>query len=62
MDEEILITLQQINKRLENIELELVYLKKNCYKMSSHIDFVENVYDSLKKPLQYIGNLYLLKK
>lgn len=31
-------------------------LNKTCSKMDNHIDFVENTYDSLKFPLNYIKN------
>ena len=29
---------------------------KNCDKMGEHIDFVNNVYDTVKVPLHYISN------
>ena len=29
---------------------------KNCDKMGDHIDFVNNVYDTVKVPLHYISN------
>ena len=29
-------------------------IKPNCNKMSSHIDFVDNVYDNVKNPLGFI--------
>ena len=29
---------------------------KNCNKMGDHIDFVNNVYDTVKVPLHYISN------
>lgn len=38
---------------------EILYLLKgniqpNCEKMGSHIDFVENVYDTVKNPLGFL--------
>ena len=30
--------------------------RKNCNKMGDHIDFVNNVYDTVKVPLHYISN------
>lgn len=32
----------------------LELLEKDCKKMSDHIDFVENVYDNVKKPFYYV--------
>tara|TARA_B110000444_G_C18818274_1_gene586318 strand:- start:466 stop:951 length:486 start_codon:yes stop_codon:yes gene_type:complete len=31
-------------------------LNKNCQKMSKHIDFVDNVYDTVKNPLGFLVN------
>ena len=31
-------------------------IKDNCEKMGGHIDFVENVYETVKAPLSYISN------
>ena len=54
----------KIEERLDILEskidqiLELLNgdLKSNCDKMAGHIEFVENVYDKVKKPLGYICN------
>lgn len=50
-----------ITSRIENIETKLDriidILEKNtedCKKMSSHIDFIETIYDNVKNPLGYI--------
>lgn len=57
-------------KRLEKIENDLVEIKnilkvlteeikntrKICSRMDGHIDFVENTYDGLKMPLEYVKN------
>lgn len=50
-----------ISVRIENIEkklnLILEILEKNtedCNKMSSHIDFIETIYENVKNPLGYV--------
>ena len=56
--------MEEINKRLDVLEdkvnriLNILEgeLKENCAKMGSHIDFVETVYDNVKRPLGYICN------
>ena len=47
----------QIEQKLDLI-LEILQedVKKNCEKMGSHIDFVENVYDNVKNPLNFVCN------
>jgi hypothetical protein len=54
--DEILETLHDINKRLENIEKHMGILEKDCSKMSEHIRFVEKTYDMLRGPLGYLKN------
>ena len=44
---------KKINKLSNNINDSLV---PECKKMGSHIDFVENVYDTVKYPLGYFCN------
>ena len=54
----------ELEKKLINIEnkVDNIYnllntdVKDNCEKMKEHIDFVDNVYDSIKFPLHYICN------
>jgi len=55
--------LQSIEHRIENIEMKLEYMdensksvEKNCSKMGKHILLIENVYESVRKPLTYIKN------
>ena len=48
--------IKNINKKLDIIMNILEKNNKSCNKMSSHIDFVENVYDTIKNPLGYICN------
>ena len=43
--------LQTMEKKMDKI-LEL--LEKDCKKMTDHIDFVENVYDNIKMPFNYV--------
>ena len=60
MDNEI----EYIKNRLSNIENKLDKLLsildenmvENCNKMGEHINFVENVYKTVKKPLEYVSN------
>lgn len=42
--------LDTIMQRMENSII------KNCDKMGDHIDFVNNVYDTVKVPLHYLSN------
>jgi hypothetical protein len=41
----------KLNKILELLEKDV---QPNCKKMSSHIDFVDSVYDNVKSPLGFI--------
>jgi len=47
----------KINRKLDEI-LSILKgdLNKNCQKMSKHIDFVDNVYDTVKNPLGFLVN------
>ena len=40
-----------IEKKMDKI---LKLLEKDCKKMTDHIDFVENVYDNVKMPFNYL--------
>jgi uncharacterized protein YaaN involved in tellurite resistance len=48
---ELEITMLQMNQKMDRI---VESLEKDCKKMSSHIDFVENVYDRVKQPFTYL--------
>jgi hypothetical protein len=48
---ELEIKFNRIEQKLDKI-IEL--LEKDCKKMVDHIDFVENVYDSIKMPFYYV--------
>lgn len=54
-----------IDEKINNlINLITEDVKKNCEKMSSHIDFIETIYDKVKAPMDYIcskfNNLMLM--
>jgi len=54
--------LEVLEKKIDEIDLKLITIlellqndiRPNCKKMSSHIDFVDKVYDTVKNPLGYI--------
>ena len=54
----------ELEQKLINIESKLdniyniinIDVKDNCKKMKEHIDFIDNVYDSIKLPLHFICN------
>ena len=56
--------LAELNNLIQKIEekLDIILQKldnniiKNCDKMGDHIDFVNNVYETVKVPLHYISN------
>ena len=56
--------LAELSNRIQKIEekLDIIVQKldnniiKNCDKMGDHIDFVNNVYETVKVPLHYISN------
>ena len=56
--------IEEIKNRLTNLEskvdkiLLLIEnnLINNCSKMGEHIDFIDNVYKSVKQPLQFISD------
>lgn len=66
--DEILQMLKSIDNRLCKIEEKLQIIENNGYKISEHIDFVDSVYEAVKKPffsaLNYYGsnNLQLKDK
>tara|TARA_B100000795_G_scaffold254529_1_gene225509 strand:- start:261 stop:530 length:270 start_codon:yes stop_codon:yes gene_type:complete len=47
--------IEKINNKIdiitESIDEDLI---TECKKMGSHIDFIENVYETVKKPLNYV--------
>jgi len=62
MDPESKKKLADLESKMNEIDLKLVTIlellqteiRPNCKKMSSHIDFVDNVYENVKNPLGFI--------
>ena len=57
----IIIRLNTMEKKIDNINQQLIDIlillndnKKDCEKMSSHIDFIDSVYDKLKMPIDFV--------
>lgn len=49
--------LERMEEKLDSILQKMdTNVIKNCDKMGEHIDFVNNVYDTVKVPLHYISN------
>lgn len=44
---------EKLDAILQKMDTNII---KNCDKMGDHIDFVNNVYDTVKVPLHYISN------
>ena len=43
-----------LNKDNENLKKDNESIKKECTKMGSHIDFIEDTYNTLQIPLNYV--------
>ena len=63
MNSNIIIRLNTMEKKIDNINQQLIDIlillndnKRDCEKMSSHIDFIDGVYDKLKLPIDYVCN------
>ena len=51
------IKIERVEEKLDAILQKMdTNIIKNCDKMGEHIDFVNNVYDTVKVPLHYISN------
>ena len=51
------IKIEKVEEKLDAILQKMdTNIIKNCDKMGEHIDFVNNVYDTVKVPLHYISN------
>lgn len=57
-NEEIMNILLRIENRLDKIEHIIQENKEAANKMSNHIDFIDNVYDNVKKPFCKILSIY----
>ena len=67
MSSNFIIKIGIIEKRLETIDHkldELILLtrenEKKCEKMSSHIDFINSIYEKLKAPIEFISDKFKL--
>lgn len=57
MDKSIHEELIKIENKLDRIERLLIeHIEPKCTKMSEHIDFIEYVYEYLKRPLFFVAN------
>lgn len=64
MDQEIKYKLDSLEYKLIDLEVKLNKITDllerditpNCNKMSSHIDFIDKVYDTVKSPLNFMCN------
>jgi hypothetical protein len=54
---DILTKLGTIEARLDLMDTKIKEMNKSCTSMDNHIGFVENVYSSLKSPLNYLANM-----
>ena len=59
----IILRLNRLEKKIDNIDQKLTDLiilmndnKRDCEKMSTHIDFIDSVYDNLKAPIEFVCN------
>lgn len=52
--EEILKEIREIKKEILEIKMMINKNTENCEKMSSHIDFVDNVYEQTKAPINFV--------
>ena len=59
----IILRLNLIEKKIDNIDQKLTDLiilmndnKRDCEKMSTHIDFIDSVYENLKAPIEFVCN------
>jgi archaellum component FlaC len=49
-------TLIEIKNELKEIKKKLQEIDEKCVKMSNHINFIESVYEKVKKPFNYLMN------
>ncbi len=55
---EIINRLDRIEERLNKIDVKQEEIKDSTTNMDSHIQFINNVYDNVKKPLSYVANKF----
>jgi len=56
----ILEKLSNIEGDISNIKKELEIIKKQTSKMDTHVDFVNNVYEKVEAPLNYVCDKFNL--
>ena len=59
----IILRLNRIEQKVNNIDQKLTDLiilmndnKRDCEKMSTHIDFIDSIYEKLKTPIDFVCN------
>ena len=59
----IILRLNRLEKKIDNIDQKLTDLiilmndnKRDCEKMSTHIDIIDSVYENLKAPIDFVCN------
>ena len=50
--------IQEILDKITKIEDDITEIKVNSYKMVKHISFIENLYETMKKPLGKILSFF----
>ena len=48
--------LREIDDKLTELIILMNDNKRDCEKMSTHIDFIDSVYEKLKAPIDYVCN------
>lgn len=48
--------LENIDKQINSINSKIELLLKSCTNMDEHINFIDNVYNNIKSPLNYVLN------
>jgi uncharacterized coiled-coil protein SlyX len=54
--DDILESIKNIEKRIDNIEVKLNVIENDCVKMNNHVDFIQSTYKIIRKPLNYLTN------
>lgn len=57
-DPEVKEILTRIESRLENIEQSLETIKRSNMKLDEHVDFVDTVFETCKKPFNSLLTMY----
>lgn len=50
--------LEELSRKMDNIERMLKENSTNCQKMSNHIDFIERIYEYVKRPLFFFSDKF----